>query len=173
MTLIFIIFENIDQTHIPIVSLNLKIFLYTLSDFLELLRREYYDLTCNQLLKLLPVLLVVIKDCCDLRISFGSLQLIDLVCKCIGSDIILKRQLKLCYYPLIEGNLKRDIRDRHRFGEPTLNFQNPELLWINFLKLLHVLLNVFDRLNNILDFGKGAFPSDHIADSKFKRLLAF
>ena len=62
------------------------------------------------------------------------MELIDLVCEGICGYIALKSQLKLGYDTLVKSNFKSDVRDRDRFGEPALDLEDPEFLWIFYLE---------------------------------------
>ena len=68
----------------------------------------------------------------------------------------------------MKGDSQSDTGDRDQLSEPTLDWENPEFLWIFYLEWLHIIYDLFNGLENIFDVGEGAFASDHITDSELK-----
>ena len=125
-------------------------------------------MTDSELLKLFLVFLIVIENCLNLRKGLRSLKFIDLVCKGISRNIVLKCQLELGNNPLVKCNFKGYIRDWDRFSESTLDFEDPEFLWIFLLLLFDMFSNIFDRLDDILNSGESAFAPNHITDGELE-----
>ena len=96
------------------------------------------------------------------------MEFIDLVCEGISGHIILESQLELSDNSFMEGNFQCDIGNGNRFREPTLDFEDPKLLWIFFLLFFDILLYALNSFYDILDFRKSAFTSDHITDGELK-----
>ena len=96
------------------------------------------------------------------------MELVYLVCEGICGYIALKSQLKLSYDTFVKGNFQSDIGDRDRFREPTLDFKDPEFLWICLLGSFHIFFDAFNGLDDILYSRESAFASNHITDSELK-----
>ena len=119
-------------------------------------------------LELSRELLEVVVGDLDLGEDLGSGQLIHLVGEVVSGGVSLDGELQLRDDLFVEGDLKGDIADGLRVGEPALNLGDPvSLLWVFFDKLF----DLVDCFYDVLDLKKDALPSHHVADLEDDLLL--
>jgi hypothetical protein len=105
-------------------------------------------------------LFVVVVDHLHFGEDFAATELIYFVGKGVGRCVGLQSQLQLGHRLLLEGDLKRYIRNGNRVVEPALHLNQSEVARF----FLDELFDLVNSCNDVLDGAEDALSPDHVAD---------